>query len=212
MTVSTLDNRWAHRLLWRPVRTSHTSLLILGTLNVQFKVKVVVVKKKEEFFQCITVEPLLTHTSPWMGQVMGQFSCKFGFCSSRKVWVMRVYGLREVWVKRRSTVVLSCFDVLVNESCTPQASPCTSIIRLSSAIIIKSLEPNQLIDTLGIFSGLCTIVTTIQSILPSPLHYGYGIRQLPVTIRFLTMWVSHLSDHIFTVMMMTSNLLVCCGA
>ena len=36
----------------------------------------------------------------------GQFWCKFGFCSSRKVWVMtrRGYGLREVWVKRASTV------------------------------------------------------------------------------------------------------------
>ena len=35
----------------------------------------------------------------------GQFWCKFGFCSSRKVWVMRGmgyegYGLREVWVTR----------------------------------------------------------------------------------------------------------------
>ena len=41
----------------------------------------------------------------------GQFWCKFGFCSSRKVWVMRGmgyegYGLREVWVKRGSTVVV----------------------------------------------------------------------------------------------------------
>ena len=34
----------------------------------------------------------------------GQFWCKFGFCYSRKVWVMRGYGLREVWVKRGSTV------------------------------------------------------------------------------------------------------------
>ena len=42
----------------------------------------------------------------------GQFWCKFGFCSSRKVWVMRPtymrgYGLREVWVKRASTVFKS---------------------------------------------------------------------------------------------------------
>ena len=36
----------------------------------------------------------------------GQFWCKFGFCSSRKVWFMRGYGLREVWVKRGSTVVV----------------------------------------------------------------------------------------------------------
>ena len=34
----------------------------------------------------------------------GQFWCKFGFCSNQNVWVMRVYGLREVWVKRGSTV------------------------------------------------------------------------------------------------------------
>ena len=31
----------------------------------------------------------------------GQFWCKFRFC---KVWVMRGNGLREVWVKRGSTV------------------------------------------------------------------------------------------------------------
>ena len=34
----------------------------------------------------------------------GQFWCKFRF--SRKVWVMRGYGLREVWVKRGSTVLV----------------------------------------------------------------------------------------------------------
>ena len=37
----------------------------------------------------------------------GQFWCKFGFRSNQNVWVMRVYGLREVWVKRGSTVVQS---------------------------------------------------------------------------------------------------------
>ena len=34
----------------------------------------------------------------------GHFWCKFRFCSSRKVWVMWGYGLREVWFKRGSTV------------------------------------------------------------------------------------------------------------
>ena len=52
-----------------------------------------------------TVEPLLTHTPRWMAQAIGykriwgmkgQFWCKFEFCSSQKVWVKRVYGLREV--------------------------------------------------------------------------------------------------------------------
>ena len=37
----------------------------------------------------------------------GQFWCKFGFRSNQNVWVMRVYGLREVWVKRGSTVIPS---------------------------------------------------------------------------------------------------------
>ena len=39
----------------------------------------------------------------------GQFWCKFGFRSNQNVWVMRVYGLREVWVKRGSTVVCMSF-------------------------------------------------------------------------------------------------------
>ena len=41
-------------------------------------------------------------------EIMGYEGCKFGFCSSRKleVWVMRVYWLREVWVKRGSTVAI----------------------------------------------------------------------------------------------------------
>jgi hypothetical protein len=34
----------------------------------------------------------------------GQIWCIFGFSSSQKVWLMRVYGLREVWVKRGLTV------------------------------------------------------------------------------------------------------------
>ena len=46
----------------------------------------------------------------------GQFGYKFksGFCNSQKVWVMRVYGLRKVRVKRGSAV-LSAF--LGNPEC-----------------------------------------------------------------------------------------------
>jgi hypothetical protein len=45
----------------------------------------------------------------------GQFWCIFGFTgsSSQKVWVMRVYGLREVWIKRGLTV--ATFVHLVSE-------------------------------------------------------------------------------------------------
>jgi hypothetical protein len=36
----------------------------------------------------------------------GQIWCIFGFSSSQKVWLMRVYGLREVWIKRGLTVYI----------------------------------------------------------------------------------------------------------
>ena len=42
----------------------------------------------------------------------GQFWCKFEFCISQKVWVKRVYELREVWVKRGLTVVTVYMSLL----------------------------------------------------------------------------------------------------
>jgi hypothetical protein len=35
----------------------------------------------------------------------GRFWCKFRFLCGQNLWVMGVYGILEVWVKRGSTVV-----------------------------------------------------------------------------------------------------------
>jgi hypothetical protein len=38
----------------------------------------------------------------------GRFWCKFRFWCGQNLWVMGVYGILEVWVKRGSTVVPGC--------------------------------------------------------------------------------------------------------
>ena len=69
--------------------------------------------KKIKFQVVYTVEPVLTHTPRWMARAMGywglwvmrgHFWCKITIWFPKKVWVMRGYGLRQVWVKTGSTV------------------------------------------------------------------------------------------------------------
>jgi hypothetical protein len=65
----------------------------------------------------------------------GQIWCIFGFSSSQKVWLMRVYGLREVWVKRGLTVLKSeqvdceVADAMVPENMFSVNSQINTIIR-----------------------------------------------------------------------------------
>lgn len=79
-----------------------------------------------------TVETLLTHTPRWRVQAMGyerlwvirvRFGWDFGFGGPPKVWVIREYGLSEVWVMGVSTVILWTLNFFPTHHVTPSDQP-----------------------------------------------------------------------------------------